>query len=101
VNFFRPYSTFQPVRWPLRLFPFRDHSDNYSTRQTGFAMLATGSVQEIMDIAGVAHLAAIRSRVPFMHFFDGFRTSHEIQKVEFPTNEDMAKLLDWNPEELP
>lgn len=75
---------------------FGDHSDIYSTRQTGFAMLATGSVQEIMDIAGVAHLAAIRSRVPFMHFFDGFRTSHEIQKVEFPTNEDMAKLLDWN-----
>jgi pyruvate-ferredoxin/flavodoxin oxidoreductase len=74
---------------------FGDHSDVYSTRQTGFAMLATGSVQEIMDIAGVAHLTAIRSRVPFVHFFDGFRTSHEIQKVEFPTNEDMAKLIDW------
>ena len=74
---------------------FGDHSDIYSTRQTGFAMLATGSVQEIMDIAGVAHLAAIRSRVPFLHFFDGFRTSHEIQKVEYPSTEDMAKLIDW------
>jgi len=74
---------------------FGDHSDIYSTRQTGFAMLATGSVQEIMDIAGIAHLAAIRSRVPFMHFFDGFRTSHEIQKVEYPVTEDLAKLLDY------
>jgi len=73
---------------------FGDHSDVYSTRQTGFAMLATGSVQEIMDIAGVAHLAAIRSRVPFLHFFDGFRTSHEIQKVEYFTNEDMEAMLD-------
>ena len=75
---------------------FGDHSDIYSTRQTGFAMLATGSVQEIMDIAGIAHLASIRSRVPFMHFFDGFRTSHEIQKVEYPVNEDLAKLLDYD-----
>lgn len=75
---------------------FGDHSDVYSTRQTGFAMLATGSVQEIMDIAGVAHLAAIKSRVPFMHFFDGFRTSHEIQKVEYPVNEDLAKLIDYD-----
>jgi len=75
---------------------FGDHSDIYSTRQTGFAMLATGSVQEIMDIAGIAHLAAIRSRVPFMHFFDGFRTSHEIQKVEYPSNEDLAKLIDYD-----
>ena len=74
---------------------FGDHSDVMSTRQSGFAMLATGSVQEIMDIAGVAHLTAIKSRVPFLHFFDGFRTSHEIQKVEAPSNEDMAKLLDW------
>ncbi len=62
---------------------FGDHSDVMSTRQTGFAMLATGSVQEIMDIAGIAHLAAIKSRIPFLHFFDGFRTSHEIQKVEY------------------
>jgi len=75
---------------------FGDHSDVYSTRQTGFAMLATGSVQEIFDLAGVAHLTAIRSRVPFLHFFDGFRTSHEIQKAEAPSNEDMAKLLDWD-----
>ncbi|NVO20046.1 MAG: pyruvate:ferredoxin (flavodoxin) oxidoreductase [Bacteroidetes bacterium] len=75
---------------------FGDHSDVYSTRQTGFAMLATGSVQEIMDIAGIAHLAAIKSRVPFLHFFDGFRTSHEIQKVEYPSTEDMAKLIDWD-----
>ncbi len=75
---------------------FGDHSDVYSTRQTGFAMLATGSVQEILDIAGVAHLAAIKSRVPFLHFFDGFRTSHEIQKAEAPTNDDMAALVDWD-----
>ncbi len=75
---------------------FGDHSDIYATRQTGFAMLATGSVQEILDLAGVAHLAAIKSRVPFLHFFDGFRTSHEIQKAEAPSNEDMAAMLDWD-----
>ncbi|MEI8202755.1 MAG: pyruvate:ferredoxin (flavodoxin) oxidoreductase [Bacteroidota bacterium] len=74
---------------------FGDHSDVMSTRQTGFAMLATGSVQEIMDIAAVAHLAAIKSRVPFLHFFDGFRTSHEIQKVEAPTTAQLAKLIDY------
>lgn len=74
---------------------FGDHSDVMSARQTGFAMLATGSVQEIMDIAGIAHLAAIKARVPFLHFFDGFRTSHEIQKVEYFENEDLAKLLDY------
>ena len=74
---------------------FGDHSDIYSTRQTGFAMLATGSVQEIMDIAAVAHLTAIKSRVPFLHFFDGFRTSHEIQKVEYFENEDVAPLIDY------
>jgi pyruvate-ferredoxin/flavodoxin oxidoreductase len=73
---------------------FGDHSDVMSTRQTGFAMLATGSVQEIMDIAAVAHLASVKTRVPFMHFFDGFRTSHEIQKVEVCEQEDLAKLLD-------
>ena len=73
---------------------FGDHSDVMGTRQTGFAMLATGSVQEIMDIGSVAHLAAIKSRVPFLHFFDGFRTSHEIQKVEYFENENMEKLLD-------
>ena len=75
---------------------FGDHSDVMSTRQTGFAMLATGSVQQIMDIAPIAHLTAIKTRVPFLHFFDGFRTSHEIQKVEYFENEDMAKLLDWD-----
>ncbi len=74
---------------------FGDHSDVMSTRHTGFAMLATGSVQEIMDIAGVAHLTAIKTRIPFVHFFDGFRTSHEVQKVEAPTTEDMAKLIDY------
>jgi pyruvate-ferredoxin/flavodoxin oxidoreductase len=74
---------------------FGDHSDVMSTRQTGFAMLATGSVQEIMDIAAVAHLTAIKSRVPFLHFFDGFRTSHEIQKVEYFENEDFAPMIDY------
>ncbi len=73
---------------------FGDHSDVMSTRQTGFAMLATGSVQEIMDLAGIAHLAAIKSRIPFLHFFDGFRTSHEIQKVEEMHMDDISKLLD-------
>ena len=74
---------------------FGDHSDVYATRQTGFALLATGSIQEIMDLAGVAHLASISSRVPFLHFFDGFRSSHEIQKIESFENEDMAKLIDY------
>ncbi|MBU4486114.1 MAG: pyruvate:ferredoxin (flavodoxin) oxidoreductase, partial [Candidatus Delongbacteria bacterium] len=73
---------------------FGDHSDVMSARQTGFAFLATGSVQEIMDIAGIAHLTAIKSRIPFVHFFDGFRTSHEVQKIEYFENEDMAELLD-------
>ena len=61
---------------------FGDHSDVYACRQTGFAMLSSASVQEAMDLAGVAHLSAIKGRVPFMHYFDGFRTSHEIQKIE-------------------
>ncbi|HNY63598.1 MAG TPA: pyruvate:ferredoxin (flavodoxin) oxidoreductase [Bacteroidales bacterium] len=74
---------------------FGDHSDVMSTRQTGFAMLATGSVQEIMDLAPVAHLAAIKARAPFMHFFDGFRTSHEIQKVEAADMETLKKLVDY------
>jgi len=74
---------------------FGDHSDVMSVRQTGFAMLASGSVQEIMDVGPVAHLTAIRSRIPFLHFFDGFRTSHEIQKVEAPTTEQMAQLVDY------
>mgnify|MGYP003308389413 CR=1 FL=1 len=73
---------------------FGDHQDVMSTRQTGFAMLAEGSVQEVMDLAAVAHLSAISSRVPFVNFFDGFRTSHEIQKIERLDNEDLAPLLD-------
>ena len=98
--------------WPVNSFPrvfhvsartvaahalsiFGDHSDVYATRQTGFAMLASGSIQEIMDLAGIAHLTAIKSRIPFLHFFDGFRSSHEIQKIESFDNEDMAKLLDY------
>ncbi len=74
---------------------FGDHSDVMSTRSCGFAMLATGSVQEIMDIAPIAHLASIKSRIPFLHFFDGFRTSHEVQKVEYFDNDEMAEMLDW------
>ena len=65
-------------------------------RQTGFAMLASGSVQEVMDLGGVAHLASIKGRVPFLHFFDGFRTSHEIQKIEVMEYEDLKKLVDWD-----
>ncbi|MGN0205626.1 MAG: transketolase C-terminal domain-containing protein, partial [Muribaculaceae bacterium] len=73
---------------------FGDHQDVMSTRQTGFAMLAEGSVQEVMDLAGVAHLSTIKSRVPFINFFDGFRTSHEIQKIEQLDAEDLEPLLD-------
>ena len=73
---------------------FGDHSDVYSCRQTGFAMLASGSVQEVMDLSGVAHLSSIKSRVPFMSFFDGFRTSHEVQKIEAIKQENLAALLD-------
>jgi pyruvate-ferredoxin/flavodoxin oxidoreductase len=73
---------------------FGDHSDVMACRQTGFAMLSTGSVQEVMDLAGIAHLAAIEGRVPFIHFFDGFRTSHEIQKVECIEYKDLNNLLD-------
>jgi pyruvate-ferredoxin/flavodoxin oxidoreductase len=73
---------------------FGDHSDVMSTRQTGFALLASGSVQEVMDLGAVAHLAAIKGRVPFVHFFDGFRTSHEIQKVEAWDYDDLAQLVD-------
>lgn len=75
---------------------FGDHSDVYACRQTGFAMLSSASVQEAMDLAGVAHLAAIKGRIPFLHFFDGFRTSHEIQKIEALSNEDMMPLVDWD-----
>ena len=73
---------------------FGDHQDVMATRQTGFAMLAEGSVQEVMDLAAVAHLSAIKGRVPFVNFFDGFRTSHEIQKVEAMDMEDLRPLLD-------
>ncbi len=75
---------------------FGDHQDVMACRQTGFAMLASGSVQETMDLAGLAHLASIKGRVPFLHFFDGFRTSHEIQKVEVMDYEDLKGLLDWD-----
>ncbi|MFZ5351187.1 MAG: pyruvate:ferredoxin (flavodoxin) oxidoreductase [Bacillota bacterium] len=74
---------------------YGDHQDVMATRQTGFAMLASGSVQEVMDIGGIAHLAAIKARVPFLHFFDGFRTSHEVQKIDVIEYEDFAKLLDY------
>ena len=73
---------------------FGDHQDVMAVRQTGFAMLAEGSVQEVMDLAGVAHLATLKSRVPFVSFFDGFRTSHEIQKIEKLDNEDLTPLID-------
>ena len=73
---------------------FGDHQDVMACRQTGFAMLASSSVQEVMDLGGVAHLSAIKTSVPFMHFFDGFRTSHEIQKVEVMDYEVFDKLLD-------
>ena len=73
---------------------FGDHQDVMSCRQTGFAMLCEGSVQEVMDLAGVAHLATLKSRVPFVNFFDGFRTSHEIQKIEKLENDDLAPLID-------
>lgn len=75
---------------------FGDHSDVMACRQTGFALLASSSVQEAHDLAAVAHLAAIKGRVPFLHFFDGFRTSHEIQKIEVMDYEDMAKLVDMD-----
>ncbi len=73
---------------------FGDHSDVMACRQTGFAMLASSCVQECMDLAAVAHLSAIRSRVPFMHFFDGFRTSHEIQKIDVLDYGDLANMID-------
>ena len=73
---------------------FGDHQDIYACRQIGWAMLATNSVQEIMDLAGIAHLAAIKTRVPFLHFFDGFRTSHEVDSIEVLDYEVFDKLLD-------
>ena len=74
---------------------FGDHMDVMACRQTGFAMLCEGSVQEVMDLAAVAHLSTIKSRIPFLNFFDGFRTSHEIQKIELLEQEDIAHLVDW------
>ncbi|HBL35627.1 MAG TPA: pyruvate:ferredoxin (flavodoxin) oxidoreductase, partial [Firmicutes bacterium] len=74
---------------------FGDHSDINATRQTGFALLASNSVQEAMDMALVAHLATLETQVPFLHFFDGFRTSHEIQKIEEISYDDMKQLVNW------
>jgi pyruvate-ferredoxin/flavodoxin oxidoreductase len=73
---------------------FGDHQDVMATRQTGFALLAESSVQQVMDLSAVAHLAAIKGRVPFLNFFDGFRTSHEAQKIEVMEYDELAKLLD-------
>jgi len=73
---------------------FGDHQDVMATRQTGFALLASSSVQEAMDLAAVTHLSAIKGRIPFLHFFDGFRTSHEIQKIEVLEYDELAALLD-------
>ena len=75
---------------------FGDHSDVYACRQTGFAMLCSSSVQEVMDLGAVAHLASIEGRVPFIHFFDGFRTSHEIQKIEMWDYEDLKEMVDMD-----
>ena len=75
---------------------FGDHSDIYACRQTGYAMLCSNNPQECMDLAAVAHLSAIKGRVPFLHFFDGFRTSHEIQKIEEWDYADLADMLDWD-----
>ena len=75
---------------------FGDHSDVYACRQTGFAMLAESNPQEVMDLAAVAHLSAIESRVPFLNFFDGFRTSHEIQKIEVWDYDDLKEMTDMD-----
>ena len=75
---------------------FGDHADVYACRQTGFAMLCSNSVQEVADLAAVAHLASIKTRVPFLHFFDGFRTSHEIQKIEVIDYDTLGSLVDYD-----
>ena len=75
---------------------FGDHQDVMATRQTGFVLLAESGVQEVMDLSAVAHLSAIKGRVPFINFFDGFRTSHEIQKIETLAYDDLAKLIDYD-----
>ena len=73
---------------------FGDHSDIYACRQTGYAMLCSNNPQEVMDLGAVAHLATLKSSVPFLHFFDGFRTSHEIQKIEVWDYEDLKDMVD-------
>ena len=75
---------------------FGDHSDIYACRQTGYAMLCSNNPQEVMDLSAVSHLSAIKGRVPFINFFDGFRTSHEIQKIEVWDYEDLGDMLDWD-----
>ena len=75
---------------------FGDHQDVMATRQTGFALLASSGVQQCMDLGAVAHLCAIESRLPFLHFFDGFRTSHEFQKIELLEYDELAKLVDMD-----
>ena len=75
---------------------FGDHSDVMNCRQTGFALLSSGSVQQAADLAAVAHLSAIRAHIPFLHFFDGFRTSHEIQKIDVMDYDEYAKLVDYD-----
>ena len=75
---------------------FGDHSDVYACRQTGFAMMCATNPQEVMDLGAVAHLATIKGRVPVLHFFDGFRTSHEIQKIEMWDYEDLAEMVDMD-----
>ena len=73
---------------------FGDHQDIYATRMTGFAILASSSVQQVMDLTSIAHLSALKGRVPFLHFFDGFRTSHELQKIEVIDLNEVEKLID-------
>ncbi|MBR3394753.1 MAG: pyruvate:ferredoxin (flavodoxin) oxidoreductase [Firmicutes bacterium] len=75
---------------------FGDHSDVMATRQTGFAMLCSASVQQVMDLAAVAHLATIAGKLPMLHFFDGFRTSHEYQKIETWDYDELASMVDWD-----
>ena len=84
----------QHVRWQLRLSIFGDHSDVMACRATGWAMLAASGVQETMDMAAVAHAATLRSRIPFIHFFDGFRTSHELQRIAMLSDDDLSELID-------
>ena len=75
---------------------FGDHADVMAARQTGFAMLAANSVQEVMDLAAVAHLSTLKAKVPFVHFFDGFRTSHEVSKIELLDYDDLKSMVDWD-----